>query len=78
MHHPKFYKSLGVSYAFDPTPGRHTTANLDMYGAGLLAKGGLFEGLVFPRKFKRPGEDRDIAGKMQTGIFQFTNSIGLC
>ena len=78
MHSPKFYKSLGVAYAFDPTPGRHTTANLDMYGAGLLGKGGLFEGLILPRKYKRPGEDRNIAGRMVTGVFQFTNSIGLC
>jgi len=78
MHHPKYYKSLGVAFAFDPTPGRHTTANLDQYGAGLAAKGGLFEGFVLPRKYKRAGEERSIAGKMVIGGFQFSNSIGLC
>ncbi len=78
MHQPKVYKYLGIAFAFDPTPGRHTTANVDMYGAGLLGKGGLFEGFTLPRKYKRPGEDRNIAGRMVTGVFQFTNSIGLC
>ena len=79
MHNPKVIKYLGVSYSFDPTPGRHTTANLDMYGPGPIGKpDGLFQGFTLPRKYKRPSEDRNIAGKMVTGIFQFTNSVGLC
>jgi len=29
MHDPRYYESLAFSYAFDPTPGRHTTASID-------------------------------------------------
>jgi len=45
MHSPKYYKSLGMSYAFDPTPGRHTSGCLDMMVGGPLMKpDGLFSG----------------------------------
>jgi len=79
MHNPKVIKYLGVSYLFDPTPGRHTTANLDMYGRGLEGKpDGIFQGFTLPEGYKIPSEDRSLAGKMVTGVFQFTNSVGLC
>ena len=79
MHNPKVIKYLGVSYLFDPTPGRHTTANLDMYGPGLEGKpDGIFQGFTLPEGYKIPSEDRSLAGKMVTGVFQFTNSVGLC
>ncbi|TFG01184.1 MAG: aldehyde ferredoxin oxidoreductase [Promethearchaeota archaeon] len=79
MHSPKVYNSLGASFAFDPTPGRHTTATLDMYIRGPLMKpNGLFEGFELPRKYKRPGDDRSEAEKLVCGIFQATNCVGLC
>jgi aldehyde:ferredoxin oxidoreductase len=79
MHSPKYYKSMGASYAFDPTPGRHTTASLDMLVGGPMMKpNGLFEGFALPRKFKRPGDDRSEAEKLTTGIWQTTCCIGLC
>ena len=79
MHSPKYYKSLGITYAFDPTPGRHTAASLDMLAGGPMIKpGGLFEGFELPKKFKRPGEDRNVALKLATAIYQTTNCIGLC
>jgi len=79
MHSPKYYKSMGASMAFDPTPGRHTTASLDMLAQGPIIKpNGLFEGFSLPKRFKRPGEERSEAEKIIAAIWQFTSSIGLC
>lgn len=79
MHSPKALKSLGASYAFDPTPGRHTVATLDMYRSGLILKpNGLFEGFELPKKIKNPGDDRSEAEKLVCGIFQATCCVGLC
>jgi aldehyde:ferredoxin oxidoreductase len=79
MHSPKYYKNMGTTFAFDPTPGRHTTASLDFFVMGPIIKpNGLFEGIILPKKFKRPGEDRSDAEKLFTEIMQFTNSLGLC
>jgi len=79
MHSPKYYKNMGTTFAFDPTPGRHTTASLDFFVMGPIIKpNGLFEGITLPKKFKRPGEDRSEAEKLFTAIMQFTHSLGLC
>ncbi|NVM44288.1 MAG: aldehyde ferredoxin oxidoreductase family protein [Candidatus Lokiarchaeota archaeon] len=79
MHSPKYYKSMGASFAFDPTPGRHTTASLDMLAGGPLMKpNGLFDGFSLPEKFKRRGEDRSEAEKLIAGLWQSFNSLGLC
>ncbi|TFG02874.1 MAG: aldehyde ferredoxin oxidoreductase [Promethearchaeota archaeon] len=79
MHSPKYYKSLGMSYAFDPTPGRHTVPSLDMMAGGPLIKpNGLIEGITLPKKFKRPGHDRSEAEKLGVAIGQVMSSIGLC
>ncbi len=79
MHSPKYYKSMGASFAFDPTPGRHTSASLDMIAGGPIIKpDGLFEGFALPRKFKRPGEERSEAEKLIAGLWQSFNSLGLC
>ncbi|MBD3255103.1 MAG: aldehyde ferredoxin oxidoreductase [Candidatus Lokiarchaeota archaeon] len=79
MHSPKYYKSLGMTYAFDPTPGRHTAACLDMMVGGPMVKpNGLFEGFGLPRKYKRSGEDRYEAMKLVAGLWQATSSLGLC
>ena len=79
MHSPKYYKNMGTTFAFDPTPGRHTTASLDFFIMGPIIKpNGLFEGITLPKKFKRPGDDRSEAEKLFTAIMQFTHSLGLC
>jgi aldehyde:ferredoxin oxidoreductase len=80
MHSPKYYKNLGAVYAFDPTPGRHTCASLDMFAQGPLRQpNGLFEGIILPKKFRRTGdEDQFEAEKIITSLWQFTCSIGLC
>ncbi len=79
MHSPKYYKNMGASFAFDPTPGRHTTASIEMMAGGPLIKpNGLFEGFALPKRFKRPGEDRYEAAKLLVGLWQSFSSVGLC
>ena len=79
MHSPKAYKSLGMTYAFDPTPGRHTAATIDLMMTGPLQKAnGFIEGFAVPRKFKRAGDERYEAIKLIVCLKQATNSLGLC
>jgi len=78
MHHPRVIKYIGSAYAFDPTPGKHTTAALDNYTGPLFQPNGLFEGFTYPRKFRRPGDDRKKAGRLLTGLWQSLNSLGFC
>ncbi|MFX1356742.1 MAG: aldehyde ferredoxin oxidoreductase family protein [Promethearchaeota archaeon] len=79
MHDAKFFKSLGMSYAFDPTPGRHTTPSIDFMAMGPLIKpDGLIEGFSLPKRWKRAGEDRYEAQKIAVGLKQATNALGLC
>ncbi|MFX0056804.1 MAG: aldehyde ferredoxin oxidoreductase family protein [Candidatus Hodarchaeota archaeon] len=79
MHSPKYYKSMGMSFAFDPTPGRHTSGSLDMMAGGpMLKPDGLFPGFSLPKKFKRPGEERNEALKLSSALWQTTSCVGLC
>ncbi|MHA1148688.1 MAG: aldehyde ferredoxin oxidoreductase family protein [Promethearchaeota archaeon] len=79
MHDSKYYKSLGQTYAFDPTPGKHTAPSVDLMVAGPLIKpNGLVEGFSLPRRFKRPGPDRDEAQMLCVGLKRATNALGLC
>jgi len=78
MHDPKVYSSLGSTYAFDPTPGRHTAATLQWYVNDPIIDGNLFEGFKLPKKFEKLGNDRYEAMKKIAGISQTTNSLGLC
>jgi len=79
MHSSKFYKSMGATFAFDPTPGRHTTPTLDFGTFGPIGKpNGLFEGFSLPEGFRNPGDERSEAEKLVVGIWQSLNSLGLC
>lgn len=80
MHDPKFFKSLGMSYAFDPTPGKHTSPSIDIMAIGPLIKpNGLINDLSLPKRWKRAGsEDRATAQKIVVGLKQATNALGLC
>jgi len=79
MHSSKFYKSMGATFAFDPTPGRHTTPTLDFSTSGPMAKpNGLFEGFSLPEGFKKSVDERSEAEKLVVGIWQSLNSLGLC
>jgi aldehyde:ferredoxin oxidoreductase len=80
MHDPKFFKSLGISYVFDPTPGKHTSPSIDIMAIGPLIKpNGLVNGLSLPKRWKRTGsDDRAAAQKIVVGLKQATNALGLC
>lgn len=78
MHDPKVISSLGSTYAFDPTPGRHTAASVEYYARGPIKEGKLFEGFTLPMKFEELGNDRYEAMKKITGLYQTSSSLGLC
>ncbi|MFX1488688.1 MAG: aldehyde ferredoxin oxidoreductase family protein [Promethearchaeota archaeon] len=73
MHNPRFFRSLGFSYAFDPTPGRHTSASIDFIDMKSFLKG-----LRLPKGW-RSNEKRKIkAQKIISGLNQTINCAGLC
>ncbi len=79
FHDAKHYRSLGLTYAFDPTPGKHTAPSVDIMTVGPLIKpNGLVEGLSLPKRYKREGDDRWEAQKLCVGLKQATNALGLC
>jgi aldehyde:ferredoxin oxidoreductase len=78
MHDSKLVKSNGLSFAFDPTPGRHTSASLEMRPMELVRENTFIEGFSIPRKFDKPGDDRYEAHKLITSLYQFLSSLGLC
>ena len=78
MHDAKYYPSLGLSFAFDPTPGRHTTASIDMYGIGGVLKNEYIDGFTIPRRIRKIGEPRFEAHKLIASLAQVISSLGLC
>lgn len=79
MHDSKHYPSLASTYAFDPTPGRHTASSVDFDTQGVLAKpNGFLDGITLPKRFKRSGENRSEAFKIICSIVQIINCLGLC
>ena len=79
MHTPKYSENRGAAYAFDPTPGRHTTAKLDVTSRPPISKPNkLFKGFQLPKKISQWGEERNKAKKLVISVYQFTCSLGLC
>ncbi|MHA1254819.1 MAG: aldehyde ferredoxin oxidoreductase family protein [Promethearchaeota archaeon] len=79
MHKPTYTENRGAAYAFDPTPGRHTTAKLEVGSRMPIIKPNkLFEGFQLPRKIKQWGEERNEAKKLVIAQYQVTCSLGLC
>ncbi|MFW9873239.1 MAG: aldehyde ferredoxin oxidoreductase family protein [Candidatus Thorarchaeota archaeon] len=78
MHDSKFMSSLGLAFAFDPTPGRHTTSNIDMLVMGPVGKNEFIEGFILPKDFRKMGDERFEAHKLVNALSQFSNSLGLC
>jgi len=72
MHSPKFYKSLAVDYAFDPSPGKHNSGSFDLISKGCLSEpNGYIDGLKLPNnRFK--------AIKLVSSLWQTTSCLGLC
>lgn len=78
MHDVKFFNTLGRTYAFDPTPGRHTASSLDHFVSGLMRRNKFVDGFKLPRGYKRPGDDRFESMKLCDSLHQCINSLGLC
>ncbi len=76
MHDPRYFKSLAFTYAFDPTPGRHTAASIDFSEIGPYDK---FEkSLNLPKKWKKNEEKKVEAQVINTGFHQILNCAGMC
>lgn len=78
MHDVKFFNTMGRTYAFDPTPGRHTASSLDHYTTGLMNRNRYVKEFVLPKGFKRPGDARTEGMKMCASLHQCVNSLGMC
>jgi aldehyde:ferredoxin oxidoreductase len=67
---------LAFSYAYDPTPGRHTTASVDFAEIGAYDK---FEKkLHFPKHRKHNEEAKIEAQVITTGFHQLLSCAGMC
>jgi len=76
MHDPRYTESLAFSYAFDPTPGRHTSASIDFTDVGPIDK---FEPrFKLPPKWKKNPDRKAEAQRVCTGFHQILSSSGLC
>ncbi|MBD3195051.1 MAG: aldehyde ferredoxin oxidoreductase [Candidatus Lokiarchaeota archaeon] len=78
MHDVKFFNTLGRTYAFDPTPGRHTAASLDHFASGLMRRNKYVKEFKLPRGFKRAGDERFESMKLCDSFHHSINSLGLC
>ena len=76
MHDPKYINSLAFTYAFDPTPGRHTAASIDFTDTGPLEK---FEHkLQMPKGWKKKESKKVEAQVINTAFHQVMSSAGMC
>ncbi|NVM45278.1 MAG: aldehyde ferredoxin oxidoreductase family protein [Candidatus Lokiarchaeota archaeon] len=76
MHDPRYFNSLAFSYAYDPTPGRHTTASIDFADIGPYDK---FEKkLNLPKKRNQDDNRRVEAQVITTGFHQILDCAGMC
>ncbi len=76
MHNPRFTNSLAFSYAYDPTPGKHNTASVDMADIGPINK--FVKGFALPKNWKKDEIRRLEAQTLITGLYQPLNCVGLC
>jgi len=76
MHNPRIFPSLAFTYAYDPTPGRHTAASIDFIDIGPINK--FQKGLKLPDGWKK-NENKWIKGqKITTCFYQALCCAGLC
>ena len=78
MHDVKFFNTLGRTYAFDPTPGRHTAASLDHFASGLMRRNKFVKEFKLPRGYKRAGDDRFESMRLCDSFHHSINSLGMC
>ncbi|GAB4310695.1 MAG: aldehyde ferredoxin oxidoreductase family protein [Promethearchaeota archaeon] len=75
-HDPKYTRSLALTYAVDPTPGRHTAASTDFAEIGPIEKS--VEGFVLPKDRHKTVEGMAASQKMVIGLRYSTDSMGFC
>jgi len=74
MHDPRFFPGLGVSYAADATPGRHTVnGSWNLEGGSMSGK---FPGVEIKDKYTYSGKGE--AHKTIGSYMQAVNAAGLC
>jgi aldehyde:ferredoxin oxidoreductase len=76
MHDPKVYSTLALSYAYDPTPGRHTTASGEFEDTAPYDK--FITNLEYPKKKYKDMESKAQTLYLNTGMHQTYCSVGLC
>ncbi|MHA1147276.1 MAG: aldehyde ferredoxin oxidoreductase family protein [Promethearchaeota archaeon] len=76
MHNPRVFKSLAYTYAFDPTPGRHTAASVDFFDLGPINK--FMDGFKLPKGWKKDIKKKHKAQVLNNNFLQALNSAGLC
>ncbi|MHA1803511.1 MAG: aldehyde ferredoxin oxidoreductase family protein [Promethearchaeota archaeon] len=76
MHNPRVFNSLAFSYAYDPTPGKHTTASIDFFEIGPAEL--FLQGLRLPKGWKKDIALKARAQRIITGVHQVVSSVGLC
>ncbi|TFG01758.1 MAG: hypothetical protein EU542_06405 [Promethearchaeota archaeon] len=76
MHNPRVFESLAFSYAYDPTPGRHTTASIDFFDIGTMQS--FIKELKFPFGWKWSAKRKQKAQMKVTAIHQIISCLGLC
>ncbi len=76
MHNPRVFASLAYTYAFDPTPGRHTAASVDFIDIGPV--GSFMKGFSLPKDWKKNKELKEKAQMLTSAFHQSLSCIGLC
>ncbi|MHA1334288.1 MAG: aldehyde ferredoxin oxidoreductase family protein [Promethearchaeota archaeon] len=76
MHNPRIFPSLAYTYAFDPTPGRHTAASVDFIDLGPIDN--FMDGFRLPKGWKKNPKRKILAQVKTNNIVQTLNSLGLC
>ncbi len=77
MHNPRIFPSLGFSYAFDPTPGKHTNASVDM-AIGMRDPATFLKGLKVSKNWDENNKTKAKTQKLINGVTQVINCAGLC
>ncbi|MCP4760407.1 MAG: aldehyde ferredoxin oxidoreductase family protein [archaeon] len=75
MHDTRYMKGMAMSYLADPTPGRHTTASVEMASYGGYRK--LITGLEFLDYGKLP-EENGLAQAYYAKFWQSFCGVGFC
>jgi aldehyde:ferredoxin oxidoreductase len=76
MHNPRIFPSLAFTYAYDPTPGRHTAASIDYINIGPIDK--FHKGFELPKGWKKDEKKKQKGQKLTTCFHQTLCSAGLC